>query len=189
MKKWIDIEGYEGIYKMTIDGDVMSMPKTRQNPRYKNLTCLYKAKILKPYNRKGYLVVRLYSEQGVATDFLIHRLIATHFISNPEKKPQINHINGIRNDNRIENLEWVTCKENIVHCFRVLGKKNKKSSEHYYSKKVFQYSLAGYFIAEYPSVSDVMKETGLNKCIYECCAGAMKKAYGFIWSYEKSIAA
>lgn len=71
--------------------------------------------ILKPdIDKDGYLTVRA-KYQGVKEKAFIHRLVALTFIPNPESKPYVNHINSIRNDNRIENLEWVTAKENATH--------------------------------------------------------------------------
>ena len=72
--------------------------------------------------KRGYYEVGL-RKNGIKKYYLVHRLVAQEFIPNPENKPQINHKNGIKTDNFIENLEWVTNSENILHAYRVLGRK------------------------------------------------------------------
>ena len=74
----------------------------------------------------GYYVVGLVNNDGKRKLMKVHRLIAFAFIDNPHNKPHINHINGIRNDNSIENLEWCTQSENMLHAFKI---GNKKVSE------------------------------------------------------------
>ena len=84
-------------------------------------------KYLKPFkNNKGYRMINIKAANGKRKGELIHRLVALAFIDNPEGKPEVNHINCIRCDNRVENLEWVTRKENIKYTSECGHKSNKK---------------------------------------------------------------
>lgn len=99
---YVNIIGFEGLYWINVSGEV----KNRDG------------KILKTHqDRNGYHRIHL-CKNASYTYFLLHRLIALHFIPNPENKPFINHKNGITFDNRIENLEWVTPIENVRHAFK-----------------------------------------------------------------------
>lgn len=105
MNLWKDITGYNGKYQVNILGQVRVKLTDKRLRRGQ-------WRILKGslYNT-GYIYFKLNNDKRYSQ----HRLIAEHFIPNPENKPQVNHINGIKNDNRIENLEWVTAKENYKH--------------------------------------------------------------------------
>ena len=109
--KWKDIKGYEGLYIISENGDVKSLPKEH---RYGNKS----EKTLKPriHKKYGYAGVCL-CKDGLVSYFRRARLVAQHFIPNPNNKEQVNHINGIKDDDRVENLEWVTPKENSQHAW------------------------------------------------------------------------
>lgn len=109
---WKDIPGYEGYYQASNLGRIKSF--------YKN------GKILNPsINMHGYKQIVLINHNGRKT-WTIHRIIAKTFIPNIYNKPFINHINGIKTDNNINNIEWCTASENIIHGFKIgLIKRNK----------------------------------------------------------------
>ncbi len=112
---WRDIEGYEGLYQVSNLGSMKSCDKI---VKFKNGGKReYKSLILKPtVANTGYFVVSLH-KNNKRNLVLIHRLVAKAFIPNPERKPEVNHKNGIKTDNRVENLEWVTGAENKKHAY------------------------------------------------------------------------
>lgn len=104
MEIWKDIKGYEGEYQASNLGRIKSLHFNIKNQNYET--------ILKGQDVwNGYLRVTL-SKKGRTKLFAVHRLVAQTFLENPKNLPVVNHINGDRTDNRIENLEWVTFKEN-----------------------------------------------------------------------------
>lgn len=114
MKEWKKIEGYEGLYMVSSDGEVKRMERKVYPPN--GGVGIMKERILKGNaNTSGYYRVFLSKDSKVKTKY-IHRLVAKHFINNNNNNyKEINHINGIKEDNRVENLEWVTREENVRH--------------------------------------------------------------------------
>lgn len=103
-----DIEGYEGRYAISKDGRVFS---------YLRNIILHPEEV-----HNGYLRVNLIDAEGSVRHFRVHRLVAETFIPNPEEKTQVNHKNGNRKDNRVENLEWATARENVYDSIRRYNK-------------------------------------------------------------------
>lgn len=153
--------------------------------------------LLTPYkNNEGYLGLNLWNN-GKCKHYTIHRLVAQAFISNPENKPFIDHINTIRNDNRVENLRWVTSKENRNNPLTLYKIRGDKSC-HYGKfgilnnnhRIILQYTEDGVFIKEWGSTMDIHRELGIdNSSISKCCRGKYKTAGGFIWRYKKELKA
>jgi hypothetical protein len=112
-------------------------------------------------NRYGYKVVQLY-KNGIPKRFSIHRLIAIQYIKNSFNKLEVNHINGIKSDNRLENLEWVTKSENGLHSYKMglsnISELNKKMVRAKVTKVVLD-TKSGIF---YDSLTDLCNELNLK---------------------------
>lgn len=167
MEIWKDIEGYPN-YQVSNMGRVKSLERIDNNNH------LVKEKILKGIKeRKGYFLVSLWKD-GEGKSFSVHRLVAQAFLDNPNNLPQVNHKNEIKDDNRVENLEYCDSKYNANY-----GTRNKRLS-----KPILQFSKTGEFIREWDSATQVEKELGIdNSSIAKCCKGQYKTVGGFIWCY------
>lgn len=129
---WKDIKGYEGLYQVSNFGEVKSLerPYINQYGKYglKKEKILNKKIVCFDKNKKeiqGYYAVNL-SNKDRGKWKRLHIIVATAFLKNPENKKEINHKNGNKLDNRVENLEWVTHKENCLHAWKTGLHKNEE---------------------------------------------------------------
>lgn len=178
---WKDIPGYEGLYQVSNLGRVKSLGryvKKRYGLMWKKGKVLSAAK-----DNKGYLVVVLCDNTKRQT-FKVHRLVAMVFLENRNNKPQINHIDGNKQNNSVFNLEWCTQPENMTHAWNTGLQKRTHKKNDLKSIKVVQYSLEMQALNEYPSIMEAERQTGIyNASISACCKGKRKRAGGYIWKY------
>ena len=152
---WKDVKHYEGLYLVSNMRIVFSLITNR----YLSLS----------FTKDGYLKVKL---QGQTE--LVHRLVALAFIPNPDGYPQVNHINEIKTDNRVDNLEWCSSKYNVN-----FGSRTKKATEKF-SRKVRCVETG----KEYASAREAERETQiLNSSINQVCNGKRKTAGGYHWEF------
>lgn len=159
MEIWKDIKGYEGYYQVSNLGRVKSL-NTRLKYRYGYRT--RKGRILKPsISHKGYFKITL-SKNNKSRNATIHRTVAQAFIPNPENKPCTNHKNGIKTDNRVENLEWCTISENTQHAYdtglKVTSEKLKEINRIRVSKRVINIRSGKC----YRSLKEASEDTGIT---------------------------
>lgn len=178
---WKQIEGYENLYEVSNLGRVRSVERPSRNKRNKN--GVIKGKILKPgSNPVGYVIVSLYRDKKQKF-FQVHRLVAKAFIPNVMNKEQVNHIDGNKKNNNINNLEWATRSENMKHAIENGLFKIRKIEK---AKEIEQLDLNNNVIKTWNSCREIVNKLNVTRSdIYGCCNNLYKTAYGFKWRYKK----
>ncbi|MBW1620086.1 NUMOD4 domain-containing protein [Lactiplantibacillus plantarum] len=168
MEIWKDIPGYEGLYQVSNYGRVKSLF------RYK--------KILIPYTQPNeYQAVQLYKSKKSAFK-LIHRLVAMAFLPNPDCKPDVNHKDECKTNNRLTNLEWVTAKENSNYGTSMLRMAKKQG------KELCQLDQDGKVIDTFYSGGDAQRKTGVSRYKISLVAhGKRHTAGGYSWKFKEVV--
>ena len=148
---WKDVVGYEGIYKVSSLGNIMSLARRTQN----NMNKIDKVLVICQKHR--YLHVGL-TKNKIEDTHSIHRLVATAFIPNPENKPQVNHKNGNKHDNRVKNLQWATRSENQQHAVDTGLRVMPKRGAHFQAKKVVNVATGKIF----DCITDAFEDYGIG---------------------------
>lgn len=188
---WKDIEGYEGLYQVSNLGRVKSLDRLSKRGN-NGVLIKIKSKLLKP-SEILYYYICLY-KNSIPKTYKIHRLVAQAFIPNPENKPCVNHKDGDKLNNRVENLEFCTQSENLKHAYTILGRRSwlLGKSNYVNEKPIIQLSVNNEFIAEYKSQTEAHLKTGIDISSIAKCASKKrdkngyypKTAGGFKWRYK-----
>lgn len=187
---WKDIKGYEGLYKVSNRGNIKSLNYRRKlgNERILPGSC----------DGKGYLQVGL-CKNGVRRKFAIHRLVAEAFIENKYNKKEVNHIDGNKSNNHVDNLEWSTRSENVKHAYDngLISKKYGIKNPNFGKKMALSNSRKVFCITTneiFESITEASLKYNIHRSnISRCCKGKMKTC-GKIngakaeWAYYEDIA-
>ena len=177
---WKDIINYEGLYQVSNKGRIKSL-------NYKNTQQI---KILKQYkSTTGYLRTCL-CKNGIVKFFSIHRLVAQAFIDNRNDLLEVNHIDGDKQNNNINNLEWCTRSENNIHAIKNNLRKSKRGKDNPNSKIIYQKDMqTGQILNIFYGTGDIKRKTKFHdtSSISKCCRYVKnyKTAYGYKWEYAE----
>ena len=177
-ENWRDVAGYEGLYKVSDKGRVYSIPRPGTKGGLLNTRC-----------KRGYELVSL-SKDGTEKELSVHRIVLTAFVPNRLRKPQVNHIDGNKTNNKLENLEWATQSENQLHAYSIgLQKPNVREAHkvrHEQTKrKVMQLSIDGKELKTFNSIKEAAKHIGRKDGthISAVARGKRNSTGGFKWKY------
>ncbi|MGX8696911.1 MAG: HNH endonuclease [Prevotella sp.] len=173
--EWSSVIGYEGLYEVSNDGRVRTVRHKTNGHEIPP-----KELAINIYKSQRYARVRLY-KKGKPKDHMVHRLVAEAFIPNPKNKPQVNHIDGNRKNNRADNLEWCTQAENNRHAIDN-GLQDPSRMIEATKKKVMQLTRSGKLVKEWDSLTEAATTLGLQVSnISHCCNGRIGSTGGYKW--------
>lgn len=169
MAIWKIIKDYPS-YMVSDHGEIKSL----------NYNGTKKEKILTPFpNKKGYLCISLYKDCKIKPS-LVHRIVAEAFIPNFDNKPQVNHIDGNKQNNAVNNLEWCNNSENTLHAYKIGLNQNKRS--------VSQYDKNNNFIKDWYSLSEAANCLKIDVShIQQVCVNKRRSAGGYKWRYKEAV--
>lgn len=176
---WKDVVGYEGLYQVSNLGRVKSFDRyVKSRGGFRTI----RGRILNPCFNGRYYHVNLYDANKRSKPLLIHRLVADAFIQNPKNLPQVNHIDGNKLNNNVNNLEWVTASENIKHSFRTgLCMPHDGGT----SRPIYAYKTNGEFVGEFKSLHHAERELNVNLGhIWSILNGREKSSKGYYFKYK-----
>lgn len=176
MEIWADVKGYEGLYLISTYGNCKT---TNYRPGYGRIPEDINdiMKIENPDNHQGYCTIKL-SKNGKKRTARIHRLVAEAFIPNPNNYPCVNHIDGNKLNNNVNNLEWCTEKQNMEHAAK-FNLVNRGKQQY-----VKQLTLDGKLIKIHKSIREASRETNICRdSITKCLKGKQQQCNNFKWEY------
>lgn len=175
MEIWKDVNGYENLYQVSNKGRVKTLHKPDQGCSTLDENNI--KKIDDVTRHKGYCLVQLYKD-GKKKMVRVHRLVAEAFIPNPMNYSQVNHIDGNKTNNCVENLEWCSGKHNMQHA--VEHNLNNCGKQ----RKIQQLTLDGEVITTYKSIRQAALATNISRdAITYCLKGLQKSTRGFLFKY------
>lgn len=185
VEEWRDINGYVGLYQISNLGNVKSIERKRFDSKHSY--AVHEKILSQPLNAYGYPVVSLHKD-GKSKVKTVHRLVANAFIPNPENKLCVDHINGIRNDNRLENLRWATHKDNSANMIRLNNQvkfKDRSISDDAKKRMLRNKRVVRSDGKKYESVLQAARDLGYqtSKMVIKNLKGRVDSVRGFTFSY------
>lgn len=181
MEIWKETIGFENLYKISSTGKVKSLGNGKSTNPLHNESKLIKTNI----STRGYEKIKLFKD-GKRYYFNVHRLVADNFLLEKNGKKEVNHKDGNKLNNEVNNLEWVSASENQKHAYEIGLQVARKGSNNIQSKQIKQLTLDGQLVRIFGSINEIKRELGFNTFgIIKCCKKEKKynTAYKFKWKY------
>jgi len=180
---WRDVKGYEGLYKVSNKGRVLSLSR-QVRCKGNGIRCIKQRVLKQEIDHLGYCFVSLHKGLKQYTE-KVHRLVGIAFIENPNNYAEINHRDENPSNNNLENLEWCDHLYNSRYGTRGIKLSKANINNIFTSLPVIQYTKDGQMVKEFPSIQEASRETGIaNGSICWACKGKLLSAGGFIWNYR-----